>query len=207
MSTHNIQALDLPKLVASVCALIAIVAAVGWISCCGDDDSDGHLDEYFLRDVATVEAMGLPVYWLGTEFTVDGLVFRGPYVSEFGAEVEGGGIRMSYVLVGGNTPAYLTIYSRDAWELVKDRMMNPRSPGTTHTSVSLLGRNADVFAAPGGARPLNALWLIVDLTDVVVVAAAGSGGAIYPGGPDYNPFINNPDLLIQVMEDLRPYPE
>jgi hypothetical protein len=194
----------LPKAVVSLCALAAIVAAVAWISCGGDD---GDLDEYFLRDVATVEAMGLPVYWLGTEFTVDGVVFRGPYVSEFGAEVEGGGIRMSYVLVGGNTPAYLTIYSRDAWELVKDRMMNPRLPGVTRRTVSVQDRDGELILQSAGARPLNAIWLILDLSVVVGVADTNSGGAIYPGGPDYNPFINNPDLLIQVMEDLRPYPE
>ena len=157
MSIGNTRAFDLPKAVASLCALIAIVAAALWVSCGGDDQSEGDLDEYFLRDVATVEAMGLPVYWLGTEFTVDGLVFRGPYVSEFGAEVEGGGIRMSYVLVGGNTPAYLTIYSRDAWELVKDRMMNPRLPGVTRRTVTVGGRQAELIAIPLGTRPLNVL--------------------------------------------------
>jgi hypothetical protein len=207
MSTHNIGTFDLLKPAASVCVLIAIVAGVAWISCGGDDDSEGDLDEYFLRDVATVEAMGLPVYWLGREFTVDGLVFRGPHVAEFGAEVEGGGIRMSYVLVGGNTPAYLTIYSRDAWELVKDRMMNPRLPGVTRRTVSVQDRDGELILQSAGARPLNAIWLILDLSVVVGVADTNSGGAIYPGGPDYNPFINNPDLLIQVMEDLRPYPE
>ena len=40
-----------------------------------------------------------------------------------------------------------------------------------------------------------------------MVAGTNSGGPMYPGGPDYNPFINNPDLLVALMEDLRPYPE
>jgi len=46
--------------------------------------------------------MGLPVYWLGTEFTVEGLVFRGPHGAEFGGEVEQG-MGMSYLanLKGG----------------------------------------------------------------------------------------------------------
>jgi hypothetical protein len=185
-------------------ALIAVAAAALCTSC--DDKSETGYD-YFLRDVAAMQAMGLPVYWLGTEFTVDGHVFRGPYVSEFGAEVEGGGIRMSYVLEGGNTPAYLTIYSTTAWETVKDRITNPRTPGTSRRTVSIVGKDADMFSAPGGTRPLNALWLILDLSDVVVVADTNSGGAVRPGGPDYNPFINNPDLLVQVMQGLRPYPE
>jgi len=61
-----------------------------WTSCDLGDESEDGLDKYFLRDVAAMEDLGLPVYWLGTEFTVDGHVFHGPYVSEFGAEVEGG---------------------------------------------------------------------------------------------------------------------
>jgi len=90
---------------------------------------------------------------------------------------------------------------------VKERAINARTPGTSQRTVSVAGRDGDLFLQAAGARPLNALWLIVDLDDVVLVAHTNSGGAVYPGGPDYNPFINNPDLLIQVMEDLRPYPE
>ena len=199
----------MPKAVVSLCALIAIVAAVACIGRGGDDQSEGDLDEYFLRDVATVEAMGLPVYWLGTEFTVDGLVFRGPYGAEFGAEVEGGGIRAAYLapLDGGNVAFRVTTYTRDAWELTKERVLNPGLPGVTRETVTVAGREAQLISVPLGTRPVNTLWLVLDLGDVVVLATAGAGGAVYPGGPDYNPFINNPDLLIQVMEDLRPYPE
>ena len=91
MSIGNIRALDLLKLAAAVAALIVVVAGFVWISRSPNDSPEEQAYGYFLRDVATVEAMGLPVYWLGREFTVDGSVFRGPYVSEFGAEVEGGG--------------------------------------------------------------------------------------------------------------------
>jgi len=90
MSIGRTRALDLLKLAASVCALIVVVAGFVWISRSLNNESEGDLDKYFLRDVPTVEAMGLPVYWLGREFTVDGLLFRGPYVAEFGDEVEGG---------------------------------------------------------------------------------------------------------------------
>jgi len=96
---------------------------------------------------------------------------------------------------------------RSDWDQVKERAINARTPGTSQRTVSVAGRDGDLFLQAAGARPLNALWLIVDLDDVVLVAHTNSGGAVYPGGPDYNPFINNPDLLIQVMEDLRPYPE
>jgi hypothetical protein len=209
MSTHHINASDVPKAIVSLCALIAIVASVACISCGSDGQSEGDLDEYFLRDVATVEAMGLPVYWLGTEFTVDGLVFRGPYGAEFGAEVEGGGIRAGYLapLDGGNVAFHVTTYSRDAWELTKERVLNPGLPGVTRETVTVAGRQAELISIPLATRPLNVLRLVLDFGDVVVTGTAHAGGAVYPGGPDYSPFINNPDLLVEVMEDLRPYPE
>ena len=211
MSKHHINASDVPKAIVSLCALIAIVAAIACISVSGGNQSEGDLDEYFLRDVATVEAMGLPVYWLGTEFTVDGLVFRGPYVAEFGDEVEGGGIHMSYLLDGGNSSLALTVYSMNAWSLAKERVENPKIPGeprpVTRRTVSVGTREAELLSLPLATREVNQLWLILNMEDAVAVAVAGSGGPVYPGGPDYNPFINNPDLLIQVMEDLRPYPE
>ena len=60
----NIRVRGLLKLAAAVIVLLVVVGAVVWISRALDDGSDEGLDEYFLRDVATVEAMGLPVYWL-----------------------------------------------------------------------------------------------------------------------------------------------
>jgi hypothetical protein len=194
----------LPKAVASLSVLIAIVAAVACIGRSADDGSDGDLDEYFLRDVATVEAMGLPVYWLGTEFTVDGLVFRGPHGAEFGAEVEGGGIRATYLapLDGGNVAFRLTTYSRDAWELTKERVLNPVLPGVTRNSVTVAGREAELVSVPLGTRPVNTLWLLLDLGDVVVLATARAGAPDEPPNP-----LIKPDNLIALMEDLRPYPE
>ena len=193
-----------------LCGLIALAVLAAPMGCDPNDQSEEGLDKSFLRDVAAMQAMGVPVYWLGTEFTVDGHVFRGPYVSEFGAEVEGGGIQMDYVTAidGANIGPTLTIYSRPAWELAKDRMTNPTTPGASRRTVSVLGKDAEMFSTPGGARPLNATWLVVDLNDVVAVARANS--VIAPaarGGGELNPFINNPDLLVQVMQDLRPYPQ
>jgi len=191
-----------------VCALIAIVAGGLWVVRALNDESEGDLDKYFLRDVAKVEAMGLPVYWLGTEFTVDDLVFRGPYGADFGNEVEGG-MNMHYLasIDGGNTGLDLTVYSRDAWAATAEKVLNPGLPGVTRKTVTVSGQDAQVVSVPLGTRPVNTLWLVLDLGDVVVLATAGAGGAVSPGGPDYNPFINNPDLLVQVMEDLRLYPQ
>ncbi len=189
------------------------------VSGCGTGrGDDGHnsagLNQYFLRDVATAEAVKLPVYWLGEEFAVDDLVFRGPYGVEFGTEAEQaqqGVLEMTYLAPlkqGGNTRLKLYLYSKQAWEATKERVTNPALPGVTRSVISVAGRHAELISVPLGTRPVNTLWLLLHLDDVVVVGEAPAGGPMYPGGPDYNPFINNPDLLIQVLEEnLRPYPE
>jgi hypothetical protein len=210
MSIGNVRALDWRNIAAFISAAIFVVAGVSCIVRRGDDQPNGDLDKYFLRDVAKAQAMGVPVYWLGREFTAGGLVFRGPYTAEFGAEVPGG-IQLTYLAPSqgaGQTSVDLSVQGRDAWELAKERITNPRTPGASRRSVTVLGKDAEMFSVPGGTRPLNALWLVLDLGDAVVVASVNSGGPIYPGGPDYSPFINNPDLLVQVIEEnLRPYPE
>jgi hypothetical protein len=187
------------------------------ISGCGaghDRRDDRGLDPDFLAAVATAQALHYPVYWLGEEFTLDGLVFEGPDMVDFGSEREGGKVGMTYVapIEGGNTALHLSAYSRNAWAVVEDRITDPQIPGeprpVTRRTVTVATREAELLSLPLATREVNQLWLILDMGDGVVVAVAGSGGPVYPGGPDYNPFINNPDLLVQVIEDnLRPYPE
>jgi hypothetical protein len=200
--------MGLIKLAAAILALVAVVAGVVWVSRSLNDSPEEEAYGYFLRDSATAQAQGVPVYWLGQEFTAGDLVFRGPYGAEFGAEVEEG-ISVDYLapVDGGNVAFGLTIYSRDAWERVKENIRNPKIPGVTRRTASIGAREGELLSLPLATREVNQLWLLLDMEDVVVVAVAHSGGPLYPGGPDYNPFINDPDLLIQVMEDLRPYPE
>jgi hypothetical protein len=190
--------------------LMAVAASSCGTQRGGDAQTEANLDPDFVAAVATARALDVPVYWLGQEFAVGGLVFRGPDVVDFDNDVEATGIGMTYIapVDDGNTGLDLTVYGRDAWELVKERVTNPRTPGASRRSVSVLGKDAEMFSAPGGTRPLNALWLILDLGDAVVVATVNSGGPAYAGGPDYNPLINSPDLFVQVIEEnLRPYPE
>jgi hypothetical protein len=184
-----------------------------------DESTDKRFYGYFLRDEKAMQDMGLPVYWLGRGFTAGGLTFHGPYGAEFGGEVEAGGVFMGYVswLVGApyegsNTSLEITVYSPDAWQLAKDRIVNPRVLSTegevTRRTVTVNGRQAELISVPSGSsRPVGKLRLVIDLNEVVVVAVATALGPISAGGPDYSPFINNPDLLVQVMQDLRPYPE
>jgi hypothetical protein len=200
----------MPKLAAAMLALVVVVTASVWISRSLNDNPEEEAYGYFLRDVAAAQAAGVPVYWLGPSSPAGGVVFRireAKFPEGF-AGVPLQGLKLRYS--SQPEPAGyldLQLFFRSDWAQVKDRAINAHTPGTTHRSVSVAGRGADLFLQAAGARPLNALWLIVDLSDVVLVSHTNSGGAVTPGGPDYNPFINNPDLLVQVMQDLRPYPE
>jgi len=179
--------------------------------CCGDNDNQAQsaMDPAFTEADAAQEA-GLTVYWLGPSFEAGGVLFR---ISE--AEFPEGfaGVPLQGLEVGYSSqpePAgilYLQLLSRSDWDQVKEKTINPPVPGVTHRTVSVGGREGELLFLPGGSRPLNILRLVLDLGDVVLVAQAYAGGPVYPGGPDYNPFINNHDLLVQVMEDLRPYPQ
>jgi len=216
MSTHHISAFDLPKAVASLCALIAIVAggllvlSAGLAGCEDQQETQAGQDHPAFTQADAAQEAGLTVYWLGPSFEAGGVLFRISY-AEFpegfaGVPLQG----LEVVYSSQPEPAGsldLQLFSRSDWDQVKDKVMNPRLPGVTRETVTVAGREAELISVPLGTRPVNTLWLLLDLGDVVVLATAGAGGAVYPGGPDYNPFIKNPDLFVQVMEDLRPYPE
>jgi hypothetical protein len=218
VSIGNVYAVDWGK----AAAFIFLVTAIFAVSCLSpprDDNADQRFYGYFLRDVQAMQDMKLPVYWLGRDFTAGGLTFYGPYGVEFGGEVEGGGIFMTYVLwlegtpfEGANTGLDITVYSPSAWEGVKDRITNPHPlPGqgkVNRSTVDVQGHSAQLISFVGGIRPVERLTLILQRQQVIVVAVAASVGPATPGGPDYNPFVNNPDLLVQVLNDnLRQYPQ
>jgi hypothetical protein len=183
------------------------------------EDADKRFYGYFLEDQRAMEGKGFPVYWLGRAFTAGGMTFHGPYGAEFGGEVEGGGSLATYVswlvgepFEGSHTSLEITTYSPDAWELAGESLLNPSPQGiprdysVTRRTVSVVGRDADLISVPSWTRPVNGLVLIVELDPVVVVADAYSVHSA--DGSEENMFINNPDLLVQVIdENLRPYPE
>jgi hypothetical protein len=200
-------------------ALSLLIVTVGVSLCfaCGGNagsSGDEPLDESFLNGVAAAQAAGLPVYWLGRGFPVQNLTFYGPYGGDTG---EGGQLGTNYIAPLGDNPdiarspnagLLLTTYSRTAWGPVADWLMTPTSIGVKRWTVTVGGRNATMIMEPGTrTRPVNAVWLVLEMDGFVVLADAHSGGPASPGGPDSNPFVNDPDLLVQVMQNLRPYPE
>jgi hypothetical protein len=196
-----------------------VLTAISCVDLGGNDDVDERFYGYFLRDEKAMEEMGLPVYWLGRGFTAGAQTFQGPYGVEFGGEVRGGGISLHYTSwldgtpgEGTNTSLEITVYGPDAWELVRERIMSPPPPAVpsrysvTRRTVDVNGRQAQLIAVPSGNRRVNGLSLILDVDSVVVVAQAASVLPGY-GASELNIFIKNPDLLVQVMQDLRPYSE
>jgi hypothetical protein len=113
---------------------------------------------------------------------------------------------------GGTVPLQIRLFTDQAWNYAENEICQSghcqtqsRDPATRQ-NVRLLGRDALLLLIAGGTRPVNSARLIIDMGDTMVLAAAGSGGPTVPGGPDLNPLID-PDELLRVMENLRPYPE
>ena len=194
---------------AAVGALTA--SLVVFLAGCEDEEqTQRNLDAAFLTPVAAAKEAGLTVYWLGPSFEAGGVLFstREAKFPEGIAGVPLQGLVLRYSSepeLGGFLD--LQLLPKSDWDQVKEKLVNPQAPGARHRAVSVAGRQGDLFLQSAGARPLNALSLIVDLGDVALVADTNSSGAVSPDGPDYNPLINDPDLFIQVMQDLRPYPE
>ncbi len=65
----------------------------------------------------------------------------------------------------------------------------------------------EAYVLPGGPRPVNALWLFVEVDDETLVVVQASATSTGVPGTDSSPLIQE-DLLIEVVEEhLRPYPE
>ncbi len=161
----------------------------------------------FKTVVASADRDGYTPYWLGREFTAGGLVFQGPVTSDLPGQVAGGGVRMEYnadLALRGSSGAVgleVVVYSPAAWE--KDR---GRVDASATKFVRVAGQDAKLSAIAGGTRPVEELVLQLKFGDTTVIAIAGAGGPLVPGGPDANPLIDEATFLA-VMQNLRPYPQ
>jgi hypothetical protein len=196
--------------VAALTAALVILSA--WLAGCEDEQEVGPgVNQPVFTEAEAAKEAGLTVYWLGPSFEAGGVLFR---ISEAYFPEGFAGVPLQGLEVGYSSqpePAgilYLQVLSRSDWDQVKEKAINARMPGTTQRAVSVAGRDGDLFLQAAGARSLNALWLIVDLGDVILVAHTNSGVApAAQGEVELNPLIANPDLFIQVMQGLRPYPD
>jgi len=166
---------------------------------------------FFLKSVDAARDAGLSVYWLGPSFEAGGALFSlsEAKFSEGIAGVPLQGLEASYSSRGEPKGIVdLHLFPRSDWDQVKDKVMNPSAPGVTRKSVSVAGREGEmVFLTLNDGR-LNLVELVLGFGDVVALARANAlTASAAQGGGELSVFINNPDLLIQVMENLRPYPQ
>ncbi len=191
-----------------VALLVSLAAACGSLP--GAGDSEDPLEQPdFLTPIAQAQGAGLELYWLGDSFQGGALTFAiSGYADLFTHEDQVSGLEFAY---GGKTgPGAVSVdvenYPRGGARDAARRDRARSIPGSTTEQVHVGGWDADLFYLPGGARPVNALWLFVDVGGNTVLVQASSGGPGIPG-EDRNPLIEK-ELLIQVVADnLRPYPE
>lgn len=185
-----------------------------------------HADYYknFLAVATQAPSQGYTMYWLGRSFTAGGLTFKGPAVPDFGAGQEGG-VEFSYNAPGG-AGLDIAVLSDAAFAHPA-----PTPARATTKTVTILGRPAELQSAAAGTRPVNVLILPFSLGNTHVVASVHSGGAVTPSGPDVNlhvwsateqrfvtataiprgpdvnPLVNDEQMFLSVMQQLRPYPQ
>lgn len=158
--------------------------------------------------VARALQAGLPVYWLGfpvkdDEMSLDTLDAEYPSGT---AGVRFNGVRLHYAAADGRGDLQLSTVPKSEWPSVADQLLNTqRYPDATRRSVTVAGHPADLVSVPLGTRPVNSLALAVDLGDFVVLAQTPSITSSV--GEEMNPLIINPDRLVALMEQIRPYPQ
>jgi hypothetical protein len=187
-----------------------VVLAAGLAGCEDEQNGGPGGDEPVLTEAEAAKDAGLAVYWLGPSFEAGGVLFRisDAQFPEGIVSVPVPGLALSYSSQPEPAGSLdLEVLSRSDWDEVREKVSNPPLSGVTRRTVTVGGREGELLYLPLGTRPVNQLWLSLDLGDAVVVAIGSSAGPAEEGGPDRNPMISDPDLFVQVMQDLRPYPQ
>lgn len=149
------------------------------------------------------------VYWLGREFEVAGLVFRGPNVGEPGDPGYSDprdSLTMFYLAddddKGRGGSIELTLYSEEAWAALANR--STTVPNSTSEEVELLGVNATLTTRVEDGIPY-ARWLTVRVGETVIRAVTSA--YVVPRGftEQPNPLMDE-ELFLAVMEEIVRYP-
>jgi hypothetical protein len=192
-------------------AALIVIAAVASLTCGTPGretagTSDG-LPGKFANEIRAAQASGIRAYWLGPQFTAEGLTYQVSDVRHK-ADLYGFGEEL-LIEYGAESPA--------------GSLHLPLSIQTKEDWASWAAQRAAALRGYGQLAPDMPPWhallyvkqlvpneqqvrLVVDTGDTVVSALASP--TINADGRQINPFSDNPDLLVQVIEDnLRPYPE
>ena len=200
-----------PRLSSAVTPALSALLLTFMAAGCGllpeSEPTDPLSNPKFLTPVAEAEEAGVKLYWLGRQFKAGSLSFGVSSATEFIVLRDGPGLEISYIadVEGGHVGFDVESYSgrQGGAAVIRERALSVR--GTTSQRVRIGNWSGELFSIPSGTRPVNNLWLFVDLGDTIVVGQAGSGGPGIPG-EDANPLIEA-DLLIDLMAQIRPYPQ
>jgi len=188
-------------------ALLIIASACGPLD---DEFSEEAVNRQGFKNFQTAVASdrNYDIYWLGREFEAGSLLYKGPDVSDFADDVEGGGLGMHYVAQFGEfccLDLHLVLYSQQAWKQIEEKRAAGPSPRFEPKTVQVAGRTAELRTNHRATGAVSSLILTIDFGDTLVEALTGSVVPATPG-PEPNPLIDEATFLA-VMEKLRPYPE
>ena len=163
-------------------------------------------NEHFFNNFKTREAkatdVGYALYWLGSEFTVGGVVAAGPFVNDPRSENVAGVVEVLYqsMLSATSSDAELTLFEYSPADWARE-MHVPRTGGKT---VSIAGKQAQFFNLPDPNTKTTMLRLIVDFGGTIVIAEART--LLGEGRVDVN-LLTDETKFLAVMQNLRPYPQ
>jgi len=161
-------------------------------------------------DIARAAEAGLKPYWLGERFE--------DMVLEDAIETDLDGGRALHITYrgGGNGPegpgfgVTISEYTTDDWDrqtATLQRIPWWEEPGTTGTSVVVLGTEATLYENPYIELPLNvgpegkpSAWLLLVRLDDTVLKIEPS-----VGDPRSNPYVDNPEALLRLANSMQPF--
>jgi hypothetical protein len=193
-------------------AALIVIAAVASLTCGTPRhetaDTSNALPGKFADEIRSAQANGIRVYWLGAQFTTEGLTFQVTDVADkpdlygFGEE-----LLVEYVAeaADGSLLLPVSLQTREDWQSWEGQRAAALR-GYTQLAVDMPPWDAVLYVKPGLSPNWKQVRLVVDTGDTVV--STDPSPTIAKSGRQIDPFINNPDLLVQVIgENLRPYPE
>jgi hypothetical protein len=191
-------------------ALLPAACLTGLVaSACFAASRDPNQDyKNFLAAADHAPKDGYTVYWLGRGFQAGGLDFEGPGVSDTeAAGFEAGGFSMSYSAAsaqGGRVGLDVSVFTQQAWALSPSSQRRLPQNATT-ASVTAAAHSGTLTTVPQALTGTGILTFTFSLGDgTVIVVTTGPG--IGPNGVDLNP-LTNEQTFLNVLQDLRPYPQ
>jgi hypothetical protein len=192
---------------------VAVLAASFAFSCVSITGGGEELDpERYKTPVAQAVEAGLRPYWLGPAFELGGLSFNS-VEAEFpegaaGQRIDGVEIRYAAIVDYARKGSLdLSTFRKSDWAMAEGALRSPQGIAGDSNDARIQGREAEIITLSTATRPLNRIYVIMDLGDQVLLVQTASRSTGGRGGiPDVNPLLDQATLL-SVLENLRPYPE